>query len=108
MIAALSGVTAAVSSAIAASTPATPVNNDVNSESAKSGPIGLVVIIVLCVVCYFLFKSLSKHLRRIRDGALPVTPEPVARPRPAVDIAVPRDTRVRDEPAPGSASPPPS
>jgi hypothetical protein len=36
-------------------------------EAAKSGPIGLAVIIVLCIACYFLFKSMSKHLRRVRD-----------------------------------------
>jgi hypothetical protein len=41
--------------------------DDGGGESKKSGPIGLVVIIVLCVVCYFLFKSLSKHLKKVRD-----------------------------------------
>ncbi len=36
-------------------------------ENTKSGPIGLVVIIVLCVACYFLFKSMSKHLKKVRE-----------------------------------------
>lgn len=36
-------------------------------ENKKSGPIGLAVILVLCVACYFLFKSMSKHLRRVRE-----------------------------------------
>lgn len=36
-------------------------------EAKKSGPIGLAVILLLCVACYFLFKSMSKHLRRARD-----------------------------------------
>lgn len=36
-------------------------------EAAKSGPIGLAVILVLCVAVYFLFKSMSKHLRRVRE-----------------------------------------
>jgi hypothetical protein len=36
-------------------------------ESKKSGPIGLAVILVLCVGCYFLFKSMSKHLRKVRE-----------------------------------------
>ena len=36
-------------------------------EAAKSGPIGLAVILVLCIACYFLFKSMSKHLRKVRD-----------------------------------------
>jgi hypothetical protein len=37
-------------------------------EAAKAGPIGLAVIILLCIACYFLFKSMSKHLRRVRDN----------------------------------------
>ena len=37
-------------------------------EAAKAGPIGLAVIILLCIVCYFLFKSMSKHLRRVREN----------------------------------------
>jgi predicted permease len=38
-----------------------------SDESKKSGPIGLAVILVLCVVCYFLFKSMSRHLRKVRE-----------------------------------------
>ena len=38
-----------------------------DGEGVKSGPIGLAVILVLCVACYFLFKSMSKHLRRVRE-----------------------------------------
>lgn len=37
-------------------------------EAAKAGPIGLAVIVLLCVACYFLFKSMSKHLRNVRDN----------------------------------------
>ena len=36
-------------------------------EAAKSGPWGLAIILLLAVVCYFLFKSMSKHLRRVRE-----------------------------------------
>ena len=36
-------------------------------EGVKSGPIGLAVILVLCVAAYFLFKSMSKHLKRVRE-----------------------------------------
>lgn len=36
-------------------------------ESDKSGPLGLAVILVLCVICYLLFKSMSKHLRKVRE-----------------------------------------
>jgi hypothetical protein len=36
-------------------------------EGVKSGPLGLAIILVLCVAVYFLFKSMSKHLRKVRD-----------------------------------------
>jgi type II secretory pathway component PulM len=36
-------------------------------EAAKSGPLGLVLILALAVACYFLFKSMSKHLRKVRE-----------------------------------------
>jgi hypothetical protein len=38
-----------------------------SGEAAKSGPIGFAVILVLCVLCYFLFKSMSKHLKHVRE-----------------------------------------
>jgi hypothetical protein len=38
-----------------------------SGESKKSGPIGLAVILLLCIACYFLFKSMSKHLRKVRE-----------------------------------------
>lgn len=53
-----------------------------SGEAVKAGPIGLAVILLLCIACYFLFKSMSKHLRNVRenfpDGAAP--PEPPAEP----------------------------
>jgi hypothetical protein len=36
-------------------------------EAAKSGPIGLAIILILCVGCYFLFRSMAKHLRKVRE-----------------------------------------
>jgi hypothetical protein len=36
-------------------------------EGVKSGPIALAVILVLCIAAYFLFKSMSKHLKKVRD-----------------------------------------
>jgi hypothetical protein len=77
-------------------------------ECQKSGPLGLLVILLLCVACYFLFKSLSRHLRNVRDhfpAELP--PDPSAAKRPvattvpavaagggahAIEAAVPADT----------------
>lgn len=38
-----------------------------DGEGVKSGPIGLAVILVLCIAMYFLMKSMSKHLKRVRD-----------------------------------------
>jgi hypothetical protein len=55
---------------------AVPVLAAKSGEAAKAGPIGLVVIILLCIACYFLFKSMSKHLRRVRDNFPTETPPP--------------------------------
>jgi hypothetical protein len=49
-----------------------------SGEAAKSGPIGLAVILILCIVCYFLFKSMSKHLRTVRENF----PQPPDSPAP--------------------------
>jgi len=46
-------------------------------EAAKAGPIAFAVILVLCVACYFLFKSMSKHLKRVREN-FPADPAPTA------------------------------
>ncbi|HEY2299874.1 MAG TPA: hypothetical protein VGH43_19265 [Jatrophihabitans sp.] len=48
-------------------------------EGVKSGPIGLAVILLLCVAVYFLFKSMSKHLKRVRDE-FPSDPADQAQP----------------------------
>jgi hypothetical protein len=58
-----------------------------SGEAAKSGPIGLAVILLLCIVCYFLFKSMSKHMRKVRED-FPAqepeeTPVPPTADRPA-------------------------
>jgi hypothetical protein len=50
-----------------------------SGEAVKSGPIGLAVILVLCVAVYFLFKSMSKHLKKVRDE-FPSDPADEARP----------------------------
>lgn len=38
-----------------------------SGEAAKAGPWGFAIILLLCVACYFLFKSMSRHLRKVRD-----------------------------------------
>ena len=57
-----------------------------SGEGWKSGPIGLAVILLLCVAVYFLFKSMSKHLRKVRDE-FPTDdpPPPAATPVPPAD-----------------------
>jgi hypothetical protein len=70
-------------------------DDDDGGESKKSGPIGLAVIIALCIASYFLFKSMSKHLRKVRERAA-ADAAPVDGTRSSVD-AVEADL---DRPAP--------
>jgi hypothetical protein len=54
-------------------------------EGAKAGPIALLVILLLCTACYFLFRSMTKHLRKVRDefpgeSLEDLPPEPPAEP----------------------------
>jgi hypothetical protein len=58
---------AAVLGSVLAAAASTSPHAPKGGEGVKSGPIGLAVILVLCVVAYFLFKSMSKHLRKVRD-----------------------------------------
>ncbi len=38
-----------------------------DSDVGKAGPMALLIILLLVVACYFLFRSMSRHLRRVRD-----------------------------------------
>ncbi|WP_375485987.1 hypothetical protein [uncultured Jatrophihabitans sp.] len=49
-----------------------------SGEAVKAGPIGLAVILLLCIACYFLFKSMSGHMRRVREN-FPVDAPPPPR-----------------------------
>lgn len=42
---------------------------DCTGECLKSGPWGLAIILILCVACYFLFRSMSKHIKKVREQA---------------------------------------
>jgi hypothetical protein len=79
-------------------------------ESKKSGPIGLAVILVLCVACYFLFKSMSKHLRKVREEFPADAParggELSAPVRPAATAQPGEATAPRDSAQPAEAPPP--
>jgi hypothetical protein len=101
-----------------------------SGEALKAGPIGLAVILLLCIACYFLFKSMSKHMRTVREQ-FPEEPAPPRRPgapplsraeftrsqaakaeiippaarRPALDQSAAEDVKASDRPAgnaPGS------
>ncbi len=37
-------------------------------ENKKASALGLAVILALCIGCYFLFRSMSRHLRKVRDN----------------------------------------
>ena len=39
-----------------------------SGEAAKAGPLALAVILALGIVCYFLFRSMSRHLKKVRQG----------------------------------------
>lgn len=47
-----------------------------SGEAAKSGPLGFAVILVLCIACYFLFRSMSRHLRKVREHPPEEQPPP--------------------------------
>jgi hypothetical protein len=49
-------------------------------EAKKAGPIALVVILLLCVACYFLFRSMTRHLRKVREQFPVDDAEPTERP----------------------------
>jgi hypothetical protein len=73
-----------------------------SGEAAKSGPIGLAIILLLCIVCYFLFKSMSKHLKKVREE-FPADDKPQG---PAVQHSSPPVDATGDVPGPSSAEPP--
>ena len=49
-------------------------------DKGKGSPIGLFVVLLLCVAVYFLYRSMSKHLRRVPPSfdppAAPEDPQP--------------------------------
>jgi hypothetical protein len=46
-----------------------------DDEQYKSGPWGFAIILLLGIACYFLFRSMSKHLRKVRND-FPIEPSP--------------------------------
>jgi hypothetical protein len=76
-----------------------------SGEAMKSGPIGLAVILILCIACYFLFKSMSKHLKTVREDFPDATPAPRADVDDGDGAPEPADApRVAEQPADHSAA----
>jgi hypothetical protein len=77
-------------------------------EAAKAGPLALVVILSLCIACYFLFRSMSRHLKKVRQG-LPGQAPPdgggEAEPNPPGDVHPNPHGEAADASMPGSSSP---
>ena len=89
--------------AIAAENRATVVENPLRTgEAGKAGPIGLGVILLLCIACYFLFKSMSTHLRNVRQN-FPSTPPAPARREPTGIASVETPGRIDETPPRPSA-----
>lgn len=38
-----------------------------SGEAKKAGPLALAMILLLAVASYFLFRSMSRHLRKVRE-----------------------------------------
>jgi hypothetical protein len=70
-------------------------------EAAKSGPMALAVILVLVIACYFLFRSMSRHLKKVRQG-FPVD----SRRGTAADSDAAADDETPNAAPPTSAPPP--
>jgi hypothetical protein len=77
-------------------------DNADGGESKKAGPIGLVVILLLVIACYFLFRSMSRHLRKVRQE-FPDGDGPPAADRPADDTGPTAEPRA-SEPPPGRSA----
>jgi hypothetical protein len=75
-----------------------------SGEAVKSGPIGLAIILILCIACYFLFKSMSRHLKTVReDFPKDEAPSPAAATPSAAATAAEPEV---DQPAAPPAAPP--
>jgi hypothetical protein len=74
-------------------------------EAKKAGPIALAVILVLCVACYFLFRSMTRHLRKVREE-FPVDDPAPHRPAPPRDVS-PDSERPPQRSANGTTEKPP-
>jgi hypothetical protein len=55
-------------------------------DQQKAAPLGLFVLLLMGVACYFLFKSMSRHLKRVRED-FPAGSPAGTRPTPTAATA---------------------
>lgn len=71
-----------------------------SGEEQKAGPLALAVILVLAIACYFLFRSMTRHLRKVR------TQFPTDGPPPTAAAPSPPDINAESDPAEPTAPTP--
>lgn len=82
-----------------------------SGEAKKAGPLAFAIVLVLFIACYFLFRSMTRHLRKVRTefpvGASRAEPPPGTSSNRPADGA---DKQTGGSPDPAdstSPSPPP-
>jgi hypothetical protein len=94
--------------AAAAAAAVAVLADDTGGESKKAGPIALLVILLLAVACYFLFRSMTRHLRRVRENFPDdVPPADADAPAPMLHDDDRPIAPTRRESGPGEHEPPP-
>ena len=78
-----------------------------SGEAKKAGPLALAIVLVLFIACYFLFRSMSRHLRKVRTefpvGASTAEPPAGSAPNRPADEA---DKQPGASPGPADATTP--
>ena len=64
------------------------------SSSAQPGTLAFLVIFGMAIVLFFLFRSMSKHLRKVKEAAL--RDEVAAAPKSAAQDSVVQDSAAQD------------
>jgi hypothetical protein len=58
-------------------------------DAGKGSPIGILVVLVLCVAVYFLYRSMSRHLRKVPPTFDPPEDHPAEQAGPSAENAEP-------------------
>jgi hypothetical protein len=72
------------------------------SSSAEPGTLAFLVIFGMAVVLFFLFRSMSRHLRKVKEAAL--RDEMAAAPKPSAQDPAAQDTASASSPDQGGPS----